>query len=101
MKKRFKTKLRVNKISIEMNPFVEEFLTRTTLGMVTPLRGVDDIQSLEIHQEKGNVRVIVNDTELSISPFPNKLISTTLAGLVSSLKEVDNIDSLDIDIKTR
>lgn len=93
-----KAKLRVNKISIEMNPFVEEFLARTVVGMVTPLRDAENMQTLEIHQERGNVKITVNGNELPLTPFPNDIISNTLVALVSSLKDVDDIDNLDISV---
>lgn len=99
MKGSFKAELRVNKSSIKLNSFVEEFLARTTLGAASSLKGAENIQSLEIHQEEGNIRVIVNGNELILTPFPSEIISNTLTGLVSSLGGVEDIDSLDISIK--
>jgi len=99
MKGSFKAGLWVNKSSIKLNPFVEEFLARTTLGAVSSLKGAENIQSLEIHQEEGNVRVIVNGNELSLNPFPNEIIASTVTGLVSSLKGIDRIENLKINIK--
>ena len=93
-----KAKLRVNKISIDMNPFVEEFVARTAVGMVTPLRGAENIQNLEIHQQKGDVKITINGNELPLTPFPNDIISNTLIGLVSSLKDIDIIDSIEISV---
>jgi len=97
----FEAKLHVNKISVEMNPFAEELLARTMVGAVASLKGAEDIKSLEIHQEKGNVEITVNGNEIPITPFPNDIISNTLTSLVSSLKGVDKIDSLDISIKVQ
>jgi hypothetical protein len=98
MKENFKATLKVNKKAIEMNPFVEEFLARTAVGAVSALRGTEDIKSLEIHQEKGNVKITANGKEIPLTPFPNDIISSTLVGLVSSLKGVGGIDSLDISV---
>ena len=98
MKESFKAKLKVNKKAIEMNPFVEEFLARTSVGAVSSLRGTEGIKSLEIHQEKGNVEITANGKEIPLTPFPNDIISSTLVGLVSSLKGVGGIDSLDISV---
>ena len=69
-----KATLRVNKISMEMNPFVEEFLSRTVIGMVTPLRGAENIQRLEIHQDKSNVKITVNGNEITLTEFPKDII---------------------------
>lgn len=99
MKESFKAELKVNKISIEMNPFVEEFLVRTTVGAVTSLKEVEDIKSLKIHQKKGNVEITVNGKEIPLTPFPNDIISNTLVGMVSSLKGVSDIDSIDISVQ--
>jgi hypothetical protein len=98
MKESFKAKLWVNKNPIDMNPFVEEFLARTTVGAVTSLRGAEDIHSLEIHQDKGNVRIEVNGEDIPLTPFPNAIISSTLVGLVSSLKGISKVDSLLINV---
>lgn len=94
-----KAKLKVNKISIELNPFIEEFLSRITVGIAASLRGVEEVQSLEIRQEKGSVTITVNGNEIPITPFPNDIICNTLIGLVSSLRGVEAIDSFDISVK--
>jgi hypothetical protein len=97
----FKAKLRVNKITVDMNPFVENFLAHTVVGMVASLRGVEKLQSLDMHQEKGEVKIKVNSEEIPLTPFPNDIICNTLTALVSSLKDVDKkIDSWDINVKT-
>ena len=98
MKESFKAKLWVNKNPVDMNPFVEEFLARTSVGAVASLRGAEDIRSLEIHQDKGNVRIEVNGKNIPLTPFPNDIISSTLVGLVSSLKGISKIDSLLINV---
>jgi hypothetical protein len=99
MKESFKTTLRVNNVTIELNPFVEEFLALTVAGAVSALKGAEDIRSLELHLEQGNVEIIVNGHELPLTPFPNDIIANTLTGLVSSLKGVDRIEGLKIDMK--
>jgi len=99
MKESFKATLRVNKKAIELNPFVEEFLSRTTVGAVSSLKGTEVIKNLKIHQKKGNVEITVNGKEIPLTPFPNDIISNTLVGLVSSLRGVDDIDSIDISVE--
>ena len=99
MKESFEAKLWVNNVSVDMNPFVEEFLARTVTGAVCALKGTEDIQSLELYLEQGNVRVIVNGNELPFTPFPNKIIASTVTGLVSSLKGIDKIENLKINIQ--
>jgi len=97
----YKTKLWVNKKPIDINPFVEDFLSQTTLGAVSSLRGAENVQSLEIHQIKGNVEIKVNGNEIPLTPFPNDIISNTLVAMVSSLKEVGDIESIDISVNVK
>jgi hypothetical protein len=99
MEKSYKVVLQVNKKPIPMNPFVEEFVSRTTLGAITSLRGAENIRKLEVHQKKGNVEITVNGSEIPLTPFPNDIISNTLLGMVSSLKEVEDIESIDISVE--
>ena len=99
MEKSYRARLSVNKKPIEMNRFVEEFLSHTTVGAVTSLKGAEDIQKLEIHQKKGNLEITVNGSEIPLTPFPNDIISNTLSAIVSSLRDVENIDSIDISVE--
>ena len=99
MKESFKTALSLNNVSVELNPFVEKFLARTVVGAVSSLKGAEDIQSLELYLEQGDVRIIANGNELPLTPFPNDIIANTLIGLVSSLKGVDQIESVEINIE--
>ncbi|RLF97998.1 MAG: hypothetical protein DRN49_06625 [Thaumarchaeota archaeon] len=99
MEKNLRTELAVNNVSIELNPFVEEFLTRTVIGAVSSLKGAEYTQNLELHLEQGDVKLIVNGNELHLTPFAKDIITNTIIGLVSSLKGVDKIDSLKINVK--
>jgi len=99
MESKLRTHIEVNSISVELNPFVEEFLTRTVVGAVSSLKGAESIQNLELHLEQGDVKLIVNGNELHLTPFPKDIITNTIIGLVSSLKGVDRIDSLKINVK--
>ena len=99
MKENFMVALKVNEKAIETNPFVEDFLARTSVGAVSSLKGTEVIKNLEIHQKKGNVEITVNGKDIPLTPFPNDIISGTLVGMVSSLKDVDDIDSIDISVE--
>ena len=99
MEGKLEAKLWVNNISVDLNPFVEEFLARTVIGAVSSLKGAEDIQSLELHLSQGNVRAIVNGNEINVTSFPNDIIASTITGSVSVLKDVDKIESLKINIK--
>ena len=97
----FKAKLEVNNVSVELNPFVHEFLTRTVVGAVSSLKGAEDIQGLELCLERNEVRIILNGSELPLTPFPKEIINNTIIGLVSPLKGIDKVDNLKINIRPK
>jgi hypothetical protein len=101
MDKNLRAELAVNNVSIELNPFVEEFLTRTVVGAVSSLRGAENIRNLELYLELGDVKLVVNGDELPLTPFPKDIIANTITGLVSSLKGIGKIDSLKINVKAQ
>ena len=99
MKEVYRAKLQVNKKNVELNPFVEEFLARVSIGAVTSLKGVDYIKTVKIHHEHDDVTVNVNGDEIPVTPFPVMIIANTLRGLASTLKGVDDIKSLDVSVE--
>jgi hypothetical protein len=101
MGKNLVAELAVNNVSVELNPFVEEFLTRTVVGAVSSLKGAEKIQNLELHLEKEDITLFINGSELPLTPFPKDIITNTITGLVSSLKGVGKIDSLKITVKAQ
>jgi len=101
MEKNLKAELEINNVSVELNPFVEQFLTRTVVSAVSCLKGAENIQDLELYLEGGDVKLVVNGNELPLTPFPRDIITNTITGLVSSLKGVGKIDSLKVNIKAK
>ena len=101
MEKKLEAELAVNNVSVELNPFVEEFLTRTVVGAVSSLKGAENIRDLELYLERGDVKLVVNGNELPLTPFPSDIITNTITGLVSSLKGVGKIDSLRVNVNAR
>jgi hypothetical protein len=101
MERNLKTELEINNVSVELNPFVDEFLARTVVGAVSSLKGAGNIQGLELYLERDDVKIVVNGNELPITPFPKEIITNTIIGLVSSLKGVHKIDSLKIKVKVQ
>jgi len=99
MDKNLGAELVVNKVSIKLNPFAEQFLARTIVGAVSSLKGAENIRGLEFCLERGDVKLVVNGNELPLTPFPKDIITNTITGLVSSLKGVGKIDSLKITVK--
>jgi len=101
MNKNLGAELEINNVSVELNPFAEQFLTRTVVGAVSSLKGAENIQDLELYLEQGDVKLVVNGNELPLTPFPKEIIANTITGLVSSLKGVGKIDSLKITVKAQ
>jgi hypothetical protein len=99
MNEQLRAELAVNDASVELNPFVEEFLTRTVVGAVSSLKGAEDIHDLTLHLEQGDVKIIVNGNELPLTPFPNDIIASTITGLVSSLKGIVKVDTLRVKVR--
>jgi hypothetical protein len=99
MEKNLKAELEINNVSVELNPFVKEFLTRTVVGAVSSLKGAENIRDLKLYLERGDVKLVVNENELPLTPFPKEIITNTIIGLVSPLKGADKIDSLKINIR--
>jgi hypothetical protein len=101
MEKNLRAKLEINNVSVELNPFVQEFLTRTVVGAVSSLKGAENIRDLELYLEQKDAKLVVNGNELPLTPFPKDVITNTIIGLVSSLKGVGKIDSLKINVKAQ
>ena len=100
MKENYKAKLLVNKKPVELNPFVEEYLARISVGIVTSLKGIEYIRKIEIRHEYDDVTITVNGEEVSLTPFPVKIITNTLRGIVSTLKGIDDIKNLHIGVES-
>ncbi len=101
MKESYKSQLLVNKKPVDLNPFVEEFLARISVGVVTSLKGVDYLRTIKIHHEHDDITIAVNGEDVSLTPFPVMIIANTLRGLASTLKGVDSIKSLDVSVEVK
>lgn len=101
MDRNLNAELAVNNESIELNPFVEQFLARTVVGGVSSLRGAQNIRDLELCLERGDLKLVVDGEELLLTPFPRDIITSTIVGLVSSLQGVGTIDSMKISIEAQ
>ena len=101
MSKNLKAELVVNKVSIKLNPFAEQFLGRTVAGAVSSLKGAASVRDLELSLKGGDVNLVINGSELPLTLFPKEILTNTITGMVSSLKGVGKIDRLEITVKTR
>jgi len=99
MEKNLRAELEVNNVSVELNPFVEEFLAQTVVGAVSSLKGAENIRELKLRIGGGDVNIAVNGQELPLTPFPRDIITSTIIGLVSSLKDIGKIDNLRVTVR--
>ncbi len=99
MREDYQAKLLVNDKPIEMNPFVEDLLSRVSVGIVSSLKGVESIKEVEIQKQADDIKIMVNGETINLITFPVMIIESTLVGLISVLKGVDNIKSFCITVK--
>lgn len=98
MEKSFEAKLWINGVAVDLNPFVEEFVSRTLSGAVHSLKGIEDIRALEFGLEDGYVKLVVNGNEVRVTPFPNDIMANMVTGIVSTLKDVGEVETLRINV---
>ncbi len=96
---KYEAHLKVNNNQLELNPFVEQYLSKVSHGIITSLKGIEYVRDIQITDKNGDIFILVNGEEVSITPFPIKIISSTLRGLVSALKDVNQVGNLDVIVK--
>jgi hypothetical protein len=85
MDKNLGAELAVNKVSIKLNPFAKQFLTRTVVGAISSLKGAENIRGLELYLERGDVKLVVNGNELTLTLFPKEILTNTITCFVTPL----------------
>ena len=93
-----KVSLSVNYVPIPIEDFVQEFINKVVTGMLSVLKGVDEIRSVGLSFDGGEVVINVNDNVVPSNGFVNEFIRNTVTGMVTSLKGVDQVDKLEISI---
>ncbi len=85
-----KVSLTVNGNSIEMNPFVEDYICQVAAGIVKSLKGTGAIKKLELDVDSdGQVTITLNGANVPCNVFVTQIIHNTLAGMVTDLKGVE------------
>jgi hypothetical protein len=98
LKSDVKAKLSINKKEIDMNAFVEGLVAHVTIGAVNSLDGVDNVKTVDLNMDKGEIDIMVNKENIRVTPFPNDIIAATLLGLVSLLKGVEDVEQMKIEV---
>ncbi len=91
--------LSVNGKSIETDTFVREFIDHTVSGIITALKGIGEIKTLDISLEGEMTTINLNHAPISVNPFVGKIVKNTIFGMVSTLKEVGETKKVKIEIR--
>ena len=86
------TALKVNGKVIELDKFTKSFIASTILGMLSPLRGVDnpdEIESVKIVICGEEVVTTADGVEIGMNSFVRDIVRSTIKAMVSPLRGVD------------
>ncbi len=85
---------------IELSGFPQDFVIKTVIGMVSSLKGVQEIDTLELTLRFGKVKLSINGKPISVGPFPTLITAKTLIAITSTLKGVgDEVTNLEIKME--
>jgi len=95
-----KISLSVNDTPIKLDYFVEGYLDHVTGGIVSSLKGTDEIKILELNiDNEGQVIINLNGADIPLGYFATEIVKSTIAGMVAPLKGVAGvIDKLELKI---
>lgn len=82
---------------VNLTGFPRDYVAQTLAGAASSLKGIDEINSLELTLKFGKVKLSINGAPVSLKPFPTLILARTLIGMTSTLKGVDSeINHLEI-----
>lgn len=95
-----KITLSVNNSPIDLDYFVAGYLDHVTGGIIASLKGVSEINKLELNiDEDGIVTINLNGADIPLNFFTTEIIRSTAIGMVAPLKGVaGTIDKLELKI---
>ena len=91
--------LLVNETPVNLNDFARGFIDSTLCGMLAPLEGVGEIETLDISIESDTIIIYLNGTQVPTNLFVSNVFKNTIVGLVSSLKGVGEVKKVELSIK--
>jgi len=84
-----KISLQVNGAAINLDYFVQSFLSHTVRGMLESLENTEPVMRLNLTVEGDNVEIQLNDKPVSANRFVSKIMKSTISGMVAPLKGVN------------
>lgn len=94
-----KVRLTVNDSPVPIVDFVQVFIEEVVTGMLSTLKGIDEIRSVELSIDGDDVDIKVNNSVLPSNEFVDKFVRNTVIGMITSLKDVGQTNKLEISIK--
>jgi hypothetical protein len=90
--------LAVNDLNVPIVEFVQEFISKVVTGMLSTLKGVDEIQCVDLSIDGDEVEIKVNNATVPSNDFVNEFVRNTVIGMVTSLKGLGQVDKMKIII---
>ena len=84
---------------IGLSYFVQEFIEHTVDGMMAPLEGTGEMETLDISVEGDAVKINLNNAPVPTNQFVSKVFKNIMVGIVSSLKGVSEINKVHLSIR--
>jgi len=94
-----KITLLVNDVPIGLSYFAQEFIEHTVDGMMAPLEGTGEMETLDISVEGDAVKINLNNAPVPTNQFVSKVFKNIMVGIVSSLKGVSEINKIHLNVK--
>ncbi len=93
-----KVRLAINDSPLPIADFVQIFIGEVVTGMLSTLKGVGEIQSVELSIDGEGVKIDINNATVPSNEFVDKFVRNTVIGMVTSLKGVEQVEKLEIRI---
>ena len=93
-----KVSLSINDIPVPIADFVQVFINSVVTGMLSTLKGINEIRSVNLSFDGDEVVINVNNAVVPSNYFVNEFVRNTVIGMVTSLKGVNQVDKLVISI---
>ena len=93
-----KVSLSINDSPVPIAGFVQVFIRSVVTGMLSTLKGVDEMRSIDLSFNGDDVVINVNGAVVPSNDFVNEFVRNTVIGMVTSLKGVEQVDRLQVSI---
>jgi hypothetical protein len=91
--------LAVNDTAIDLDDFVQRFIDHVVGGILATLKGIGEINSVDILIVEDKVTINLNNKMVPINPFVSEITRNVITGMVSSLKGVRETNRINISIR--